>query len=44
VALSGAIEQRKRPVIAQLWQGPGGRPFDLTIISAVVELVIGVDA
>jgi len=44
VALAGAIGQRKRSVIAQLWQGHGGRPVDLAVISAVVELVIGVDA
>jgi len=43
VALAGAIEQRKRSVIAQLWQGHDGRPVDLAVVSAVVELVIGVD-
>jgi hypothetical protein len=42
VALAGVIEQRKRSVIVQLWQGHGGRPVDLAVVSAVVELVIGV--
>jgi hypothetical protein len=44
VALAGAIEQSKRSEIARLGQGHGGRPVDLTVISAVVELAIGVDA
>jgi hypothetical protein len=43
VALAGAIGQRKRSAITQLWQGHGGRPVDLAVISVVVELVIGVD-
>jgi hypothetical protein len=43
LALAGASEQRKRSVIAQLWQGHGGRPVDLTVISAVVELAVDMD-
>jgi hypothetical protein len=44
VALEGAIEQRKRCAIALLGQGHGAGTVALTVISAAVELVIGVDA
>jgi hypothetical protein len=44
LTLTGASEQRKRSVIAQLWQGPGGRPVDLAVISTVVELSVDVEA
>jgi hypothetical protein len=43
VALSGASEPRKHTVKAQLWQGQGGGPIDLTVISGVVELAVGAD-
>ena len=43
MALAGAREQRQRSVIAQLWQGQGGRPGDLAVIGPVVEMAVDVD-
>ena len=43
LTLTGASEQRQRSLIAQLWQGPGGRPVDLAVISAVVELAVDLE-